>query len=119
LHERATALKESTPLILAAALFLVTAFLLFTAALVLLVSSAFAAEPYRWFFSLAIIGVLWSICGSVAFVLARRRVKMQPMLPVRTLQILSEDKSRLEQMEGVSHEPHEHGESGTKRNRAA
>jgi uncharacterized membrane protein YqjE len=96
LHERAIALKESAPLVLAAAVFLTTAFLLFTAVLVVLVAAAFPPNLYRWVFATLIVAVVWAICGSAALYLGSRRMKMQAMLPVKTLQVFHDDKSRLQ-----------------------
>lgn len=97
LRERAVALKYATPLLAIGAVFLLTAFLVFTATLVTLASLGFTDSPYRWFFASLIVGILWSIVGAVALYTGVRRMKRQALVPLKTVQVLSDDKSRLQE----------------------
>ncbi len=80
------------PLLLAGALFLSTAFLLFSFALAALVAVAFADSPYRWFLGALIVGVVWALAGSIAALMARHNLRKQALLPGRTLEVLHEDR---------------------------
>lgn len=82
----------AVPLVLAGILFLFTAFLLFSFALVVLVSLAFPNNPYRWFFGALIVGVVWSLAGGISVLMARRNLSKRALMPERTLQVLKEDR---------------------------
>ncbi|MGA7770702.1 MAG: phage holin family protein [Candidatus Sulfotelmatobacter sp.] len=70
-----------------------TGYLLLTLALVGLVALAFWGSPYAWFFSFLIVGLLWSILGTMFAVAARADFK--GLAPRRTIKVLKEDKSVL------------------------
>jgi uncharacterized membrane protein YqjE len=93
MKEKAAALKSALPLLVAGALFLTTGFLLFSVALAALVATAFADNPYRWFFGSLAVAILWSICGAGVLYGAKRRLNMQSMVPQRTIEVLSGDKT--------------------------
>ncbi len=92
LKERGGNLLAAIPLLFAGALFLSTAFLLFSFALVALVAVAFAGSPYCWFLGTLIVGVLWSLAGAIAVLMARRNLSKQALMPERTLQVLKGDR---------------------------
>ncbi|MBO0912662.1 MAG: phage holin family protein [Acidobacteria bacterium] len=95
LHETLAGLRVAAPLILAVLAFLVTAFLLFSAAAVALVVSAFSGNPYAWFFGFAIVGVLWVIFGAVAAFFAYNEFRSKAGFPKRTVGVLKADKDWL------------------------
>src|SRR5215467_10979991 len=94
LQETVGALKVALPLgAVALALFAIAA-LLFSAAAVVLVASAFAGNPYAWFFAFVIIGFLWTIFGAIAGFFAATQFKDR--FPKRTVEVLKQDKAWLQ-----------------------
>jgi uncharacterized membrane protein YqjE len=92
LKEKGGNLLAAIPLVFAGVLFLSTAFLLFSFALAALIAVAFAGSPYRWFLGTLIVGVLWSLAGAIAVLMARRNLTKQSLMPERTLQVLKGDR---------------------------
>ena len=80
-------------LIVAAALFtLGTAYLLLTMALVSLIMTAFAGNPYRWCFAFLLVGLAWVFVGVGLIFAARRIFHQKHLLPEKTIQTLRGDK---------------------------
>ena len=100
LKESLGALKIGVPLAALALGLFAAAALLFTAAGVALVASAFTGNPYAWFFGFVIVGFLWAIFGATAafFALGQFRGRF----PKRTMEVLKADKIWL-QKEARSH----------------
>jgi uncharacterized membrane protein YqjE len=96
LQEKLKILKSVAPLGALGALLLGTAYLLFTLALVSLVVVAFEGNPYRWFFAFLIVGFAWAMFGGIAAYFAQRELKMNPLLPQRTIEVLKGDKIWIE-----------------------
>lgn len=100
LQESMGAAKVAVPLAaLALGLFAIAA-LLFTAAAVVLVASAFAGNPYAWFFAFVIVGFLWAGFGGIAGFFAA--IQFKDRFPKRTIEVLKADKVWL-QTEARSH----------------
>jgi hypothetical protein len=95
-HETMSAARTAVPFLLLALLLLVTGFLLLTGAVVTIVASAFAGNPYAWFFSFVIVGVLWISLGGLAGFLAYNEFRSKGMFPKRTVEVLKADKVWLE-----------------------
>ncbi|MFZ0732006.1 MAG: phage holin family protein [Candidatus Sulfotelmatobacter sp.] len=95
-EERLATLKIAAPLAVVGALFLGTAFLLFSLALVALFAAVFAGNIYRWFFGLLIVGFLWLVGGGTAAMLAKRRFSKRSMIPQKTIEVLAADKAWLQ-----------------------
>lgn len=91
LGEKMHTFKTALPMLLTAALFLGTAFLLLTLCLVGLVSVAFYGDPFRWFFSFIIVGVLYCIIGGMAAVFGLKDLRTAGITPKKTLKVLRED----------------------------
>jgi uncharacterized membrane protein YqjE len=91
-QEKISALKAAIPSVLIGATFLGSAVLLFSLALVSLVAMAFGDNSYKWFFAFLIVGVFYSLIGAVALFLAKQRVTKEPMVPQKTMHVLSDDK---------------------------
>jgi uncharacterized membrane protein YqjE len=85
-------MKAAAPLAVLGALLLITAFLLFSLALVALVFAFLPDNEYRWFFAFLAIAVLWSIVGGIAVYMAKRELEVKGLLPKRTVEVLKEDK---------------------------
>lgn len=91
LGEKMRTFKTALPMVITAALFLVTAFLLFTLCLVGLISVAFYGNPFRWFFAFIIVAVLYSIVGGMAAVFGLKELRAQGIMPRKTIKVLKED----------------------------
>lgn len=92
LQEKVRVLKAAAPLAVAGAVLLLTAYLLFTLALVALVFAFLPDNAYRWCIAFAAIGVLWLILGGIAAYMAKRELEVKGLLPKRTVEVLNEDK---------------------------
>lgn len=92
LREKMSILKAAAPLGALGALLLLTAYLLFTLALVSLIVVAFQDNPYRWFFALLIVAFAWAVFGGIAVYFAKREFEMTTLLPQRTIEVLKGDK---------------------------
>ncbi len=91
LGEKMRTFKSALPMIITAALFLWTAFLMLTLCLVGLVSVAFYGDPFRWFFSFIIVGVLYCIMGGMAAVFGLKELRQAGIMPKKTMKVLRED----------------------------
>lgn len=92
LREAWGAVKYAIPWMGAALVFLSTAFLLLTGALVGLVLAAFPNNPYRWFFGCLAVGVTWAMVGAGAAFSVRKKLRAGNMIPKRTIEVLKRDK---------------------------
>ena len=92
LQEKVRTLKAAAPLAAVGALLLLTAFLLFTLAVVALVYVALPDNVYRWFLAFLAVAVLWTILGGIAAYLAKRELEAKGLVPKRTVEVLKEDK---------------------------
>jgi hypothetical protein len=68
-----------------------TAYMLFTLALVGLVLALLPANPFRWCLAFLAVAVLWSIVGTVAAIIAKRRFSLKELVPNRTIGVLKDD----------------------------
>ena len=69
---------------------LAIASLLFTAAVVAMVASAFPGRPYAWFLAFVIVGAIWSAFAGIAGAFAYRQFRNT--FPKRTIEVLKADK---------------------------
>ncbi len=92
LQEKVRVVKAAAPFAVIGAVLLLTAYLLFTLALVALVFAFLPDNAYRWCIAFAAIGVLWSILGAIAAYMAKRELEVSGLLPKRTVEVLKEDK---------------------------
>jgi uncharacterized membrane protein YqjE len=93
IQEKTEALKSALPLAVVGSLLLSTAFLLLSIALAALVATAFPDNPYGWFFGCLAIAILWAIGGAGALYAVKRRLSRQSMVPQKTIEVLSGDKT--------------------------
>ena len=73
-------------------LFLGTAYLFLSLALVGLIVVAFWGSPYAWFLGFLIVGVFWALLGGILAFLAVREFRSQGIAPKKTMGVLKEDK---------------------------
>jgi uncharacterized membrane protein YqjE len=92
MRETLNAWKTAVPLAVLAVLFLATAYLMSTLAVVGLVAVAFWDNPYRWFLAFLIVGLLWSIGGGILGWLALREFQSKGLFPRKTIEVLKADK---------------------------
>ena len=91
LGEKMRTFKAALPMLATAIVFLATAFLLLTLCLVGLILVAFYGDPFRWFFSFLIVGVLYSIIGGMTAVFGLKELRAQGIMPQKTIKVLKED----------------------------
>ena len=96
LREAVATIKRAIPAAAAAIVLLVTAYVLFTLAIVGLIEVAFWNNPYRWFFAFLIVAVVWAITGALTAWMAFRRFKTHGLFPKKTVEVLKADKIWLE-----------------------
>jgi uncharacterized membrane protein YqjE len=92
LQDGLTTIRRVVPSAITALVFLVTAYVLFTLAIVGLVAVAFWTNPYRWFFAFLIVAVVWAITGALTAWMAFRRLRTHGLFPRRTVEVLKADK---------------------------
>lgn len=92
LKEKSKTFKTAAILAVIASLLLLTAWFLFTLALVGLVVAAFPQSAYRWFFAFLAVGVLWSIFGGMVAYFFKRELQVRGLLPKRTIEVLKGDR---------------------------
>jgi uncharacterized membrane protein YqjE len=92
LQEKVRVVKAAAPLAVIGAVLLLTAYLLFTLALVSLVFAFLPDNAYRWCIAFAANGLLWLILGGIAGYMAKRELEVKGLLPKRTVEVLMEDK---------------------------
>jgi uncharacterized membrane protein YqjE len=92
IHESMSALRVALPLGVVALVLVGTGFLLFSAAIVTLVASAFTGNPYAWFLACIIVAVLWMILAATAAFFAYNELRSKGIFPKRTVEVLKADK---------------------------
>jgi uncharacterized membrane protein YqjE len=95
--ELAANVKESTKAAVygvVALVFLATAYWLLTLAVVAVIAVAFAGNPFAWFFSLLIVGIVWLVLGGVIALVAKR--EFRGLTPKHTIRVLKQDKVWME-----------------------
>ena len=93
LREKMKTLKIAAPLAAVGFVLLVTAYLLFTLALVGLVFAFLPDNAYRLCLAFLAVGVLWTILGGVAAYFAKREFELKGLMPNKTIRVLKGDKT--------------------------
>src|SRR5438093_1387722 len=91
INEKIRSIKTAAPMLLTGVVLLLTAYLLVTLSIVFLVSTAFYNNPYRWFLSFLLVGVLWAIIGGLAAAFGVRELRTRGLMPKKTIKVLRED----------------------------
>ncbi len=93
LQEKAGMIKAVAPLAAMAVVFLSTAYLLFTLALISLLAVVFfAGNPYAFFFSFLIVGFVWLVIGGVAALVVKHQIHEHGIMPRKTMEVWKADK---------------------------
>ncbi len=91
LREKASMVKSAAPIAAVALVTLITAYLLFTLALVGVVLGLLPTNPFRWCFAFLAVALLWTIIGAIAARSAMKRLNAKALMPARTIGVLKED----------------------------
>jgi hypothetical protein len=89
---KATAIKASLPMIIVGVLFLVTAWFLFTAGIVVVIANAFPNNPWAYAISFGIVAVLYGLIGGICALMGKSMLTKQSLKPEKTIRVLQEDK---------------------------
>src|SRR5207248_2213783 len=92
MQEGLRTVKSAAPLAAAAVVFLATAYVLLTLALVALIAVAFWSSPYHWFFAFLIVGLIWTVTAGILGFLARNDLRRRGLFPKKTIEVLKRDK---------------------------
>ena len=91
MNEKIARMKAVIPLAVVAALFLVTAWMVFTFALIAWVHGLFGAGLYAWLWASLIVGAVYLLIGGIAGWLAYSEIMATNLTPTRTLKVLQQD----------------------------
>lgn len=92
MKQKATAIKSALPMIVIGLVFLLTAWLLITAALVVVIATAFANNPWAYAISFAIVGVLYVLIGGIMALVGKNMLTKPGLKPEKTMRVLQQDK---------------------------
>jgi hypothetical protein len=95
MRDKVSAFKEQLPVLIIGAVFLLTAWLLFTATLVAAIYVVFAGSAFAWAFALVIVAGGYTLFGGIAMLFAYRGLSEMGVLPHRTIKVLEEDRAWL------------------------
>jgi len=91
MDEKISRLKAVIPLVVVAALFLVSGWMVFTFALIALVHALFLPSTYAWLWAGLIVTAVYLLVGGIAGWLAYSEIKATSLTPTRTLKVLQQD----------------------------
>lgn len=92
LRDKIKAWKIAVPLVAVALVMLGTAWLVFTAALIAIIATAFYPSRFAYFFAFIIVGMAYALAGVICAAFAFRELKEQGVVPYRTVRVLREDR---------------------------
>lgn len=96
LQETFSAVSVALPLGLLALILASSGFLLLTAAVVVLVASAFAGAAYAWLYAFLIVGAVWIVFAGLAGFFAYNQFRAKAKFPQHTVEVLKADKVWIE-----------------------
>jgi len=91
MDEKISRIKAVIPLAVVAALFLLSAWMVFTFALIALLHGLFGASLYAWLWASLIVAAVYLMVGGIAGWLAYSEIKATSLTPTRTLKVLQQD----------------------------
>lgn len=92
MSQKMSAIKSALPMIVIGVLFLLTAWLLITAALVTVIATAMQGMPWAYPIAFGIVAVLYLVLGGILAMMGMNAVKKQGLKPEKTIRVLQEDK---------------------------
>lgn len=96
MREKLANIKFAAPALIIGGLFVATAWLLFTGALVAVLTVAFAGSAYAPFLALIVVAVVYAAIGAGVSWMGLGRIGKSGLVPERTIEVLKEDKVWLE-----------------------
>ena len=91
MDEKIKRIKSVIPLAVVAALFLLSAWGVFTFALIALLHSLFVTSVYAWLWASLIVTAVYLLVGGIAGARAYSAIKNTSLTPSRTLKVLQQD----------------------------
>jgi|SRR5215468_1230570 len=91
MKEKLSAWKVGIPLLIAAAVCGLVAFIVLNYALIAFLAAVFAPSPYDWCFAALIVGVFYLIVAAALYWIGTREIKAETLTPTRTLRVLKQD----------------------------
>jgi len=91
MKQKVSAWTSAIPLIAAGVVFLGTAWLVLTAALVCIIAVAFGPGMMSWFYATIIVGGAYLLIGGAAAFLALSEIRKNNLKPERTMRVLRQD----------------------------
>lgn len=91
MKDKVSALKVGVPLLIAAGVCGLIAFIVLNYALIAFLATLFAPSPYNWCFAALIVGFFYLIVAGVLYWIGMREIKAETLAPARTLRILKQD----------------------------
>ena len=91
MDEKISRIKSVIPLAIVAALFLLSAWGVFTFALIALLHAFFVPSAYAWLWASLIVTAVYLLVGAIAGWLAYSEIKATSLTPTRTLKVLQQD----------------------------
>ena len=91
MDEKISRIKSVIPLAVVGALFLLSAWGVFTFALIALLQRLFLPSVYAWLWASLIVTAVYLLVGAIAGWLAYSEIKATSLTPTRTLKVLQQD----------------------------
>jgi uncharacterized membrane protein YqjE len=91
IDEKVARLKAVIPLVLVAAMFLLSGWMVFTFALIAVLHTLFMPSAYAWLWASLIVTAVYLVVGGVTGWLAYAEIKATSLTPTRTLKVLQQD----------------------------
>ena len=95
MRDKLAAWKMALPMLIAALLLGLTAWLVLTACLILAIANAFYGSVWAYVWATIIVGVGYLLCAAIAATFALRGLKEEGIAPKRTLRVLQADRAWL------------------------
>jgi hypothetical protein len=95
MRDKISAFKFNLPMLVVGAVLLITAWFLFTYAVVAAIYVVFVGNAFAWAFALVIVAGGYSILGGIAALVAYRGLTDMGLLPHRTIKVLKADRAWL------------------------
>lgn len=92
MRRKMTIIKASIPAVVIGALFLLTAWFLFTACLVTLVAQAFQGNPWAYPIAFGCVFVLYALIGGATALAGWKGLSKESLKPEKTIKVLQDDK---------------------------
>ncbi len=91
MKQKMAAIKASIPMIVIGALFLLTAWFLFTGALVSVIAAALAGNPWAYAIAFACVMVLYGVVGGILALMGVGALRKNSLVPEKTISVLKDD----------------------------